>query len=92
MREEIRDKRGNIIYLTDERWEHILENHSDLDSHRDKVISTIRSGKRTQDPLLPDKFYYNKKFLQFLDEYDEIEVVVISRWQKNKSNQFIVTA
>jgi hypothetical protein len=92
MREEIRDRRGNIIYLTDERWDHILENHSELDSRRDKVVSTVRAGKRKQDPLLPDKFYYNKKFPHFLDDYDEIEVVVIFRWHQGKPNSFIITA
>ncbi len=92
MRENIRDKHGDIVYLTDERWMHIVEHHPELEDHRANVIKTIRSGKRTQDPLLPDKFYYNKRFPLLLDGYGEIEVVVLFRWQSGKPNNFVVTA
>lgn len=92
MRDEIQDQLGNVIYMTDERWEHIVEEHAELDGHRAEVLSTVRSGKRSQDPLIPNKFFYNKKLRQFIEDFDEIEVVVIFRWQHEKPNNFIVTA
>lgn len=92
MRDEIQDQFGNAIYLTDERWEHIIEEHSELDGHRAEVLSTVRSGKRSQDPLIPNKFFYNKKLRQLIEGFDEIEVVVVYRWQADKPNNFVVTA
>jgi len=92
MREEVQDRNGNPVYLTDERWEHILEEHFELEEHRAEVISTVRSGKRTQDPLIPSKFYYNKKFPHLNEEFDEVEVVVLFRWQNDQPNNFILTA
>lgn len=92
MRDEIQDQLGHAIYLTDERWEQIVTEHPELDGHRAAVLSTVRSGKRSQDPLIPDKFFYNKKFRRLIEGYDEIEVVVIFRWQDDLPNNFIVTA
>ena len=80
MREEVRDRKGNSIYLTDERWEHIIENHPELMAHRAEVISTVRSGNREQDSMIPNKFHYNKKFPDLNEEFDEIEVVVLFKW------------
>ncbi len=92
MRYEVQDQYGNTIYLTDERWEHIIEEHPELDGHRAEVLSTVRSGKRSQDPLIPGKFFYDKKLRQLIEDFDEMEVVVIFRWQHDKPNNFIVTA
>lgn len=91
MREEVQDQYGNAIYLTDERWRHIIKRHYQIDGHRDKVLSTVRSGKRTQDPLMPYKFYYTKAFSNW-GRFKEIEVVVLFRWKNGQPNNFIVTA
>jgi len=56
MREEVTDQYGNVIYLTDERWRHIIKRHRELDGYRTEVLSTVRSGKRSQDHLHLDKF------------------------------------
>ncbi|NUO84101.1 hypothetical protein HUU05_28845 [candidate division KSB1 bacterium] len=58
MREEVQDRYGNTIYITDERWQHIFTNHHQLRGRRHEILSTVRSGKRSRDPLLFDKFYY----------------------------------
>jgi hypothetical protein len=91
MREQVQDRYSNTIYLTDERWRHIIKYHPQLNGHRAKVLATIRSGKRRQDPLFPDKFYYKKTF-QRLDHFKQIEVVVLFRLQNTQPNNFIVTA
>jgi len=91
MREEVQDRFGNTIYLTDERWKHIVKSHYQLNGHRAEVLKAVRLGKRTQDVVLPYKFYYNYP-IQFLTPFQEIEVVVVFRWRQNKPNNFIVTA
>ena len=53
MREEIQDRFGNTIYLTNERWQHIISSHPQLKERRAEVLNTIRSGKRWQDARLP---------------------------------------
>ncbi len=92
MRDEVQDRYGNTIYLTDERWEHILENHPEMEGLRDKVLSAVRAGNRSQDPLKLDTFYYDRKFIDLHKDFDEIEVVVVFAWQLNTTNNFIVTA
>jgi len=92
MRDEIQDRYGNIIYLTDERWEHIIERHPEFTQHRTKILATVRLGKRRRDTFSLDTFYYNKTFHQLTGKLKSIEVVVIFRWQDDRPNNFIVTA
>jgi len=56
----VRDRYGNDIYLTHERWRHIVEatNHPEMSAHEEHLKATIRSGKRKQDPLNPQKYRY----------------------------------
>lgn len=51
----VRDRHGNDIYLTNERWEHIIEpmNHPEMSGYREHLKETIQSGRRKQDPLNP---------------------------------------
>jgi hypothetical protein len=92
MRDEVQDRYGNPIYLTDERWQHIIAHHPELNGHRAEVLSTIRSGKRRQAPLYPDTFYYVKTFPRLKGKLRYIQVVVLFRWKGDKPNNFVVTA
>jgi hypothetical protein len=58
----VRDRLGNEIYLTEERWRHILESRPEMEPFLDEFLETIRTGRRKQDSLLPDKFFYHKRF------------------------------
>lgn len=87
MREEIQDRRGNPIYLTDERWAHIIDGHPELSKHRSEILKNVRSGKRMQHPFFPDTFLYKKRFPQLTGGLKHIEVVVIFHWQG--ANQII---
>jgi len=89
---EVQDAYGNIIYLTDERWEHIIENHPELEEYREEVLSVVRSGRRKQDPLFPDTFYYSAKTQQINQWNMNIEVVVLFREKDQKPNNFVVSA
>lgn len=93
MREIIQDRYGNSIYLTEERWKHIVKYHPQLISYRDEVLRTVRSGKRRQDLLWPDKFYYYRRPAKSLGgRFTSIEVVVLFRWRNGHPNNFVVTA
>jgi hypothetical protein len=51
----IQDRYGNRIELTEERWSHIMTYHPELEDCREKVIETIRKGKRRQDAMELEK-------------------------------------
>jgi hypothetical protein len=56
--EQVIDRRGNRIALTDERWGHIIEWHPELEGFEEEVLETIRKGRRTQDSIDPQKYKY----------------------------------
>lgn len=55
-----RDRFGNDIYLTHERWRHIIDpdNHPEVELYFDYVRETIRLGRRRQDPYDPNGYKY----------------------------------
>lgn len=83
----ITDKWGNRIELTDERWEHIIENHWELKNHLQEVLKTVRVGRRKQDAIEPYKYKYYKAFSYLPYNYTHIVVIV-----KLIRNNFIITA
>jgi hypothetical protein len=44
----VRDRYQNDIYLTQERWEHIIDpiNHPEMSAYEEQLQDTIRSGQR----------------------------------------------
>jgi hypothetical protein len=95
--ESIRDRWGNEIYLTDERWEHIVETHDEMRNYRDHIFTTIRTGQRRQDAFDPSKYKYTKRFADLSEEFTHVVVVVkfTSRQDDTgieKPNNFILTA
>jgi uracil DNA glycosylase len=55
---QVTDRWGNRITLTDERWQHIIEWHPELEGFENDVLDTIRKGRRRQDPIDPHKYKY----------------------------------
>jgi hypothetical protein len=51
MRETVRDRYGNEIYLTDERWRHIIEQHPEMVNYKLHLFKTLRDAKRKQHHL-----------------------------------------
>jgi hypothetical protein len=49
MRNSVQDRLGHEIYLTDERWHHICEEHLEMQAYRRHVLETVRRGRRFQD-------------------------------------------
>ena len=92
----IQDRFGNTIYFTEERWQHILESRPELELHFDKFLDTLRNGRRQQNPLVPNKYRYYKKFNELLPENNHLVLVVIFKMKLNErgnyiSNNFVVT-
>ena len=85
----VRDRYGNQIYMTEERWRHIVKRHEELAAHFDDVLDAIRQGRRSQDAILPYKYIYLWPCDRLLPEYNRIVVIVIF---KEEDNNFVVTA
>lgn len=92
----VHDRRGNTIYITEERWTHAVQQRPWLDGHLDDVLDTLRLGQRRQDSLDPSKYKYYLPCAAFLPEYNHIVVVVLFKGKKQvngteTANNFVVT-
>jgi hypothetical protein len=60
----VTDRYGNAIYLTEERWQHIIDpfNHPEVETYEEYLQSTLRQGRRRQEPLNPRKYRYFRYF------------------------------
>lgn len=92
-----RDKRGREIYLSAERWQHIVDRHPYMQGHRDDVLTTVKRGKRKQQPRDPQAYIYYHPCQTLPPPFTGIQVVVVFRlnWQENGEvhpNNFVVTA
>lgn len=95
----VRDRYGNDIYLTDERWEHIIDarNHPEMSAYEEHLKDVIRSGNRTQDPLDPQKYRYSKAFEDLAERNTHVVAIVLCRLSEGADgrpvpNNYIVTA
>ncbi len=84
----VQDRYGNKIYLTEERWRHILKSRPELESYFDDFLETIKTGRRTQDLLIPNKYKYNKMVKALLPENNHLIVVVIFKTVPLDEGQF----
>ena len=95
----VRDRYGNNIYLTHERWEHIIEpvNHPEMSDYDTHLKETIQSGMRKQDKLNPQKYRYIMPFGDLIEYNTHIVAIVLFRFEANNlgnpvPNNYIVTA
>lgn len=89
---ETYDKRRNLIYLTNERWDHIVETHPEMKNFKKELIDTIKKGSRKQDPYDQTKYKYYKRFHNLEKGFNHIIAVVKFKTVKEKKNNFILTA
>jgi len=92
MKEIVQDQYGNTVYLTDERWAHIVKRHALLKDRKSDVLKTVRAGKRRQDAAHLDTFSYLKAFANLPFGYTHIKAIVIFREKDGKPNNFVMTA
>ncbi|MGA7874679.1 MAG: hypothetical protein WCA08_03375 [Desulfoferrobacter sp.] len=90
---------GNEIYLTHERWNHIIEpiNHPEMADFEEHLKQTIWTGTRKQDSLNPRKYRYVKMFEDLPEENTHIVAIVLFRFKETEvgrpvPNNYIVTA
>jgi hypothetical protein len=73
----IHDRYENEIYLTEERWEHILEGHDELNGRLDDLLDTLRYGQRRQEALDPQRYRYRRAYDDLLYGFNHIVAVVV---------------
>lgn len=93
----VQDRYGNEVFLTQERWEHILRYHAELTGLLDDLLETLRKGRRVQDPVDPRKYKYRRECAALPADYNTIVVVVkfsvhICADEGFAPNNFVVTA
>ena len=86
---EVRDRYGNSIYMTAERWNHALEKRPWLDDLFDDALDTIRNGRRRQDPLNPQKYKYYRPCSDLEPEYNNIVVVVLFKKRVDEAGRML---
>ena len=94
-----RDRTGHAIYLTQERWTHIIDafNHPEMAACEAALRETIRTGSRRQDVLNPQKYRYSQPFPALPADNTHVVAVVTFRFQATATgalvpNNSIVTA
>lgn len=99
LRWRVQDQYGNSIYLTQERWKHMIEsiNHPEMEEYEKELKETIKTGVRKQDSLNPQKFRYTKEFDNLPVDNTHIVAIVLFGARESEigeiiSNNFIVTA
>jgi hypothetical protein len=85
----IQDRYGNAIYFTEERWHHILESRPELEPYFDLFVETLRTGRREQDPLIPNEYRYIKHFDELLPDNSHLVMVVVFRTRLDASGEYI---
>ncbi|MDH4137982.1 MAG: hypothetical protein OEW09_14880 [Anaerolineae bacterium] len=85
----VQDRYGNTIYFTEERWQHILESRPELEPHFSKFLETLRTGRRKQDPLIPNEYRYYQRFDQLLPENNYVVVIVVFKTRLDEQGQYV---
>jgi len=95
----IYDRYGNPIYLTHERWRHIVDenNHPEMAAYEEHLIHTLQKGRRRQEALNPRKYRYTYPFDDLQDDANHIVVVVLFGYDIDEDgqtipNNFVATA
>jgi hypothetical protein len=93
---KVQDRYGNTIYLTEERWNHILESRPEMEPFHQQFLETIRTGRRRQEALIPNEYRYYRQFDELLPENSHLIAKVVFKTQLDETgdyipNNFVVT-
>ena len=84
---ETKDKSGRNIYLTDERWKHINQEHSEVAPYLEEIKETLKNPVKITDYEFDENVkYYYKYFKERKAKY----LLVIVKYLNNHG--FIITA
>ena len=88
-----RDRRGSEIYLTEERWSHICDRHSEIIEYQRELFDTIRRGRRRQEPFRPGVYRYRRDYPGLPNNRTTIVVIVRFGYHEDgRENNFVVTS
>lgn len=95
----VEDKDGNPIYLTEERWRHIIDagNYPELADYKEHLKRTIKRGHRRQEPLNPRKYRYVSPFNDLPDDSNYIVTIALFGFDVDENgnitpNNYVTTA
>lgn len=87
------DQLGHAIYLTDERWQHICDEHPEMEVYKRHILETVRKGRRFQDSIRPYVYLYYRDYQRLPQNNTTIVVVVYFGVSPGGTeNNFILTA
>ena len=83
------DKEGNPIYLTEERWQHIIahDNHPEMEDFEAFLKITLQRGYRRQEPLSLRKYRYVYSFEGLPDGSNHVVAIVLFGFDVSISGQ-----
>jgi hypothetical protein len=87
----VRDRYSNSIYLTQERWEHIIDpaNHPEMEAFEEELQKTIQWGLRKQNADNPKKYRYSLAFDDLDEENTHIVAIVLFGFSQDEAGQLI---
>ena len=95
----VHDRYGHEIYLTWERWTHIVEldNHPEIEPYFEYLAETIKQGHRRQDVYDLTGYQYYRAYPDLPDNNDHLVVFVRFRWRSQpdgsvQEQKFVTTA
>jgi len=95
----VTDRYGNSIYLTEERWQHIIEplNHPEVEDYEDYLQLTLKQGRHRQEPLNPRKYRYFRHFEDLPGNVNHFIVIVLFGFTLGEqgqtfANNYVATA
>jgi hypothetical protein len=72
-------------------------NHPEMSAYEEHLRETVRSGRRKQDPLNPQKYRYAKLFDDLAEDNTHIVAIVLFKFSEGsegepRPNNYVVTA
>ena len=79
-----KEKFGQFIRLTEERWQHIIDRHPEIKKHLSKIQSTIQNP----DIIVKNRYHQSERYYHKYFERLQNHLIVVIEYKKN----FIITA
>jgi hypothetical protein len=83
------DRYGNVVYLTEERWQHVLESRPELEPYFNELLETLRTGRRKQDLLIPNEYRYYKRFDELLPDNNHLVAIIIFKTRLDDHGKYV---
>jgi hypothetical protein len=87
----VQDRYGNSIYLSQERWAHIIAetNHPEMEAYEEYLQTTLRKGRRKQELLNPRKYRYYHTFGDLPDDVNHVVAIVLFGFDVDQEGQTV---